>query len=100
LNDMIRTIEVNLHSDDDWKTFEEQFGLVHSSFLQTLSIRCPDLTPSELRVSAMLKMNLASKEIARLLHISLRAVETYRYRVRAKLGLDTKVNLSTYLAGL
>lgn len=36
----------------------------------------PDLTPGDLRLAAYLKMNLSSKEIAPLLNISIRGIET------------------------
>jgi DNA-binding CsgD family transcriptional regulator len=42
-------------------------------------------------------MNLLSKEIAPLLNISTRGVEISRYRLRQKLGLDSKESLTEFL---
>ena len=42
-------------------------------------------------------MNLNTKEIANLLNISVRGVEIGRYRVRKKLELERKDNLSDFL---
>jgi len=42
-------------------------------------------------------MNLSTKEIAPLMNISVRGVETLRYRLRAKLGLRPKDSLTQYL---
>jgi DNA-binding CsgD family transcriptional regulator len=45
-------------------------------------------------------MDLPTKEIAPLLHISVRGVENKRYRLRKKLGLESSANLNQYLQGL
>jgi DNA-binding CsgD family transcriptional regulator len=42
-------------------------------------------------------MNLSSKEIAPLLHISVRGVENKRYRLRKKLAMDGNDSLTAYL---
>ena len=59
--------------------------------------RFPDLTTSDLRLSACLKMNLCTKEIASLMSLSVRAVENGRYRQRKKLGLTSAQNLNEFL---
>ena len=46
---------------------------------------------------AYLKMNLSSKEIAPLLNISIRGVETIRYRLRKKFELERDEGLTEYL---
>jgi DNA-binding CsgD family transcriptional regulator len=45
-------------------------------------------------------MNLSSKEIARLMSISIRGVEINRYRLRKKLPLETKESLFDFLLKL
>jgi len=65
-----------------------------------LAERCPRLTPTELKVCALLKINLSNKEVGKLLSVSLRNVESHRYSIRKKLGLPSETNLSSYLAGL
>ena len=52
---------------------------------------------SDLRLSACLKMNLCTKEIASLMSLSVRAVENSRYRLRKKLGLTSAQNLNEFL---
>ena len=59
--------------------------------------RYPDLTTSDLRLSACLKMNLCTKEIASMTHLSVRAIENSRYRLRKKLGLTSAQNLNEFL---
>ena len=45
-------------------------------------------------------MNLSTKEIARLLNISVRGVEGSRYRLRRKLNLPNDANLTEFILGL
>lgn len=91
------TIDTNIESDDALKRFEEQFDLVHNNFIRRILEAHPDLTVSERKMCAYVKMNLASKEIAPLLNISVRGVETLRYRLRKKMQLEREDSLTEYL---
>lgn len=93
-------IQRNLNNEEDWALFETHFNEVHDAFLRRLRQQHPDLTPGDLQLAAYLKMNLSSKEIAPLLHISLRGVENKRYRLRKKLELGAEQRLNGYLHDL
>jgi DNA-binding CsgD family transcriptional regulator len=92
-----RLIEKDLTNDDHWKTFETHFDQAHQNFFKRLKTTYPDLTPNDLKLSAYLKLNLTTKEIAPLLNISVRGVEVHRYRLRKRLGLETDQNLVEFL---
>lgn len=81
----------------DWAQFALHFDKVHSDFLVTLKSHYPNLTPSELKLCAYLRLNLASKEIAQIMNISIKSVELARYRLRKKLHLQPEVNLFNFL---
>jgi DNA-binding CsgD family transcriptional regulator len=100
IDELDATIRQNIDSSDDWKRFEEQFEQVHHEFIRTLSQRYPALSPTELRVCALMRANLQTKAIADLLHVHERTAQTHRYRVRRKLGLSTEDNLATFLAAI
>lgn len=87
-------------SEKGWEYFEQQFNLVHQDFTQRLSELYPKLTPMELKVSTLLRLNLSTKEIANLLYQSPRSIEAYRYRLRQKMDLPADTHLSTFLASL
>jgi DNA-binding CsgD family transcriptional regulator/tetratricopeptide (TPR) repeat protein len=97
LRGALRTVEANIASERDWEAFETQFELLHHDFIASLSRRHPDLTRTELKVCALLKVNLSTKEIANLLSTSMKTVETHRYRIRKKLGLAADVHLGKHL---
>lgn len=90
-------IDANIQSDEVLKRIEDQFDLVHNNFMKRLHAKHPDLSNNERMMCAYLKMNLSTKEIAPLLNISVRGVETIRYRLRKKFGLEREDSLLDYL---
>lgn len=94
---VIRLLNEAKKLDNDWDQFAVHFDHVHANFLSNLKDKYPNLSPSDLKLCAYLKMNLSSKEIAQLLNITSRAVEVSRYRLRKKLGLKPEVNLFDFL---
>ena len=97
LKRIISTIDKNISQDDDWEHFTFHFDQVHGDFTNRFKEEYPDLSPQEMKLSAYLRMNLSTKEIAHLLNISVRGVEIARYRLRKKLGLERSTNLQEYI---
>lgn len=97
---LTRKIDRNLSGGDDWKIFEAHLEKAHEPFIQKLLKNYPDLSYSDLRLCTYLRMNLSSKEIAPLLHISLRGVENHRYRLRKKLKVSSNQNLTDFILGV
>lgn len=92
-----RMIETDANLDEDWAHFSQNFDQVHRDFLKRLGEKYPGLSPSDYKLCAYLRLNLSSKEISTLMNISLRGVETGRYRLRKRLNLGTEVNLTEFL---
>ena len=90
-------IDNNISNDNDWEIFESLFDQAHENFFKRLKQSFPDLTQSDLKLCAYLKLNLSSKEIAPLLNISVRGVEIRRYRLRKRLALPGEKNLVEYI---
>jgi DNA-binding CsgD family transcriptional regulator len=97
---LTRKIDDNISSMDDWNVFEIHFERAHEKFLHKMMSRYPQLTHSDLRLCAYLRMNLSSKEIAPLLRISYRGVENHRYKLRKKLDLKTEENLTDFILSI
>jgi len=94
---VFRTLNEIEKNADDWNHFAIYFDEVHNDFLTILKSRFPDLSSTDLKLCAYLRLNLSSKEIAQLMNISLKGVEISRYRMRKKLNLTTEVNLYDFL---
>lgn len=96
IESIIQDLENN-SLEDFWSQFETTFGQINQSFYDNLYKAYPNLTPNERKISAFLKMNLSTKDIANITHQSIRSIEMARARLRAKLKLDRKENLSRFL---
>jgi PAS domain S-box-containing protein len=91
--------------DDQQKLF---FGIIESNlneiispFTRKMSLKYLNLTPTEIRIANLIKYGSSSKEIAELMNVSPRTVETHRKNIRRKIGLEGKrVNLRSYLLSL
>lgn len=94
---VIHLIDSNLSSEDDWKIFQANFDLIHENFFRNLRTQYPDLTPNDLKICSLLRLNLTTKDVANFLGISPRGVEIARYRLRKKLHLPTDKNLVDFL---
>ncbi|MBK8627095.1 MAG: hypothetical protein IPN86_16485 [Saprospiraceae bacterium] len=97
LKQIIKLTEKNIDVDADWQNFIKSFDEVHTNFYKRLNETYKDLSPNDYKMCTYLRMNLTTKEIASLMNISIRSVETNRYRLRKKLDLDSETNLSQFL---
>lgn len=84
----------------EWDQFAHHFDQVHSDFLKRLKTQFPQLTSNDQKLCAYLRMNLATKEIAPLMNISIRGVEVGRYRLRKKLHLETHIDLNEFMMNI
>jgi len=95
---LIRSLQRN-SSEEIWEEFEVRFKQVHNSFYKSLLDRFPNLSPSELKLCALLRLNLSTKEICELSGQRPASLDVARYRLRKKLGIaNSQVSLVTFLS--
>lgn len=97
LSDIKANIIRNRPGTFDWENFRIHFEQVHPQFFDKLKNTNKELTINDLRHCAYIRMNLATKEIAGMLNVSDRSVQTARYRIKKKLMLSHDIDLSSYL---
>lgn len=95
-NRLSRNSETNV----DWQRFEENFDIVNNGFIERLKEHYPWMSKQERKLCVYIKMGLMTKEIAPLMNISVRGVEMMRYRIRAKMNLDSQSNLKQHFNSL
>jgi tetratricopeptide (TPR) repeat protein len=85
--------------DEIWKEFTVRFKEVHNDFYNSLLTKYPNLTPSEQKLCAFLRLNMTTKEISELTGQSISTIEIARHRLRQKLGITSSdINLITFLS--
>jgi DNA-binding CsgD family transcriptional regulator/type II secretory pathway pseudopilin PulG len=97
LNNLKKLVDSSFSIDKDWEDFRLHFEQVHQDFFKLLKDRCPELSNSELKLCALIKLNLSMKETATILGISPESVKTARYRLRKKLQLSHEENLIDFI---
>lgn len=99
LNGIIRELE-NHSAENLWEEFDKTFQSIHSEFYTKLLDLCPELTPSEIKIAAFLKLNLNTKEISALTFKTESGIKSTRHRLRKKLNISSEDNLVGFLMKL
>jgi len=87
IKNMIGTLEdySNLSSPED---FEYYFTKTHPDFFKNLSSDYPNLSATELKLCAYIKLNLSVKDIANICNIAPSSVHQARYRLKKNMRLE------------
>jgi DNA-binding CsgD family transcriptional regulator len=86
-----------IHSNKYWKEFETCFQEVHIDFYRNLQNKFPDLSPSERRMAAFIRLDLTTKQIADITFNTIHSIEVSRSRLRKKLNINVQTNLKDFL---
>lgn len=92
--------QINSENKDLWQSFNLRFTEVNVDFYKRLRLQHDSLTPTEEKHCALIKLKFDSKEMARLLNISVSSVHISRHRIRKKMGLERGDDLSNYIASI
>jgi DNA-binding CsgD family transcriptional regulator len=94
---IVNIINVNQSLDREWDNFNQYFTNVHERFYDNLKQLSSTLSLHEQRLCALIRMNLASREIATLLNIEVSSVKMAKYRLKKKLQLDEQEDLNEFI---
>ena len=95
-----KLVDYSLSLDKDWDDFKIYFNEVHRGFFDSLQERFPDLSSAEIKLCALLRLNMSMKQVATILRISPESVKMGRHRLRKKLNLQTEENLVNFVMSL
>lgn len=88
-SDEVSAVMLNIRNPE----LHEKLSHIEQSFQFKLSEKYPSLSEREKKVCSLIKLDFSSKEIGELLNVSPRSVDTYRYRIRKKMELNTSDSL-------
>jgi tetratricopeptide (TPR) repeat protein len=98
LNDILASIRKQLKEDDESNMFNQKFSLLHPDFFENLKQKHPNLSKSELKFCAYLRLNLSGNQIANIMSVTAEAIRKTRYRLRKKLELERHESLEDYIS--
>lgn len=78
---------------------EKNLTAIARPLVQTTPSYQLNLTPSEIEIATLIRDGKTNKEVADLLSLSVKTIETHRKHIRRKLGItNAKTNLKTFLS--
>lgn len=95
LNGVVNQLKFSQKQEENWEAFLEQFTELNPEFYRQFNAAHPDLSKGDLRLAALLRMGLTSKDIASMLNISEPGMKKARYRLRKKMKLKPTESLET-----
>lgn len=87
-------------SEKNVEELNNQSELLLINFKTKLSHIHPKLSKSDIDLCCLIKLNLSNKEIAIHKNVTDESVKIFKNRLKKKMGLDSSVNLNTYLVDL
>ncbi|MCF8457004.1 MAG: tetratricopeptide repeat protein [Bacteroidales bacterium] len=90
---MVTELDHILKNNQELSDFHQYIEEVTEAFSRKLNTIFPSLTPNEKKLAIFLRLGLSTKEVASLQHVSVKAIEMARYRLRKKLNLDNEDHL-------
>lgn len=84
------------NSEKAYEEFDKMFTQVYPNFYKRLNASAK-LSKTDIRLASYIKMNHKNNEISRISGISLRTVESQRYRLSKKLNLSNVQDLNSYI---
>lgn len=97
---IISEINEVLDKEDEWEDLKNHFDAVYDGFYDKLIALHPKLSETELRHCMFIRLHMQTKEIARVLLIDPRSVQTTRYRIKKKMNLGENIDLRDYLLNI
>ena len=97
---LINSLNRSLNDKRKDDNYADQFSAAYPGYLEYLTRTYSELSTSDLKLCTFLRMNLNTKEIADIMGLSVRSVESRRYRLRKKINLSKDQDLVSFLIKL
>ena len=94
----LQAIQANsILTDKDWLEFKALFENVHKGYLDRLKVKYPMITPAELRLIVLTKLNLNTREMATTLGVGTSAIRTTKSRLMKKIMLPETATFEEFI---
>ncbi|MNY08393.1 hypothetical protein D3C86_1412460 [compost metagenome] len=90
----------SLLTENDWIEFKRLFEKLNPGFFEFFHDKFPEITSAEIRLAALIKLNLSNLEMARTLAISPDSVRKTNLRLRKKLNIESLDDLARFIKSI
>jgi tetratricopeptide (TPR) repeat protein len=97
LSILLKQTDRVLNEKDRRKYISELIKSSSNAFNQNLSSNFPKLTEDEIKLAALIRLNLTAEELLDIFNISKASLNTKRYRMRKKLSLSPEDSLEKFV---
>ncbi|MGH1385979.1 tetratricopeptide repeat protein [Kordia sp.] len=87
-------------TENDWTGFKSIFQNVYPEFFRNFKVKSKNYSQGDLKLAALIRLNLNTKEIAEILAISPDSVRKSKYRLRKKMSLASEKELQKFIYDL
>ena len=99
INSIKKEMDELSRSNKAYQEFDRMFSQVYPEFYKKLNKRA-NLSKTDIRLASYIKMNHSNNEIARISGISMRTVESQRYRLSKKLNITKAKDLNSFILSI
>ena len=92
--------QAHIMTDENWNEFKKLFVRVHPTFIYNLRNQYDNLSSTDMRLLALLKLRLNNRETAGMLGITTDGVKKAKQRLRKKMNIPTEVEIEDILLKL
>lgn len=94
---LVKMVNRHFEQNNNWDDFNLYFESINKNFYTRLKQIYPEISANDLKMCALIKLNLSIKEMSSILNISPDSVKTARYRLRKKLQMSADDNLTNFI---
>lgn len=87
-------------SKDQLKHVDAVLESSEGQFFKLLRKKHPNLSSEDIKLCALLRLNISTKELASIFNISDSSLRTKKYRLKKKIDIDKDMSLENYIANL
>jgi xylulokinase len=97
LQQLLKRISQSEEQENPWGLLEDRLQMLQNGYWDKLVSICPTITVNEVKMCTLLRLKYSTKEMAQYFNLSVRGVETKRYRLRRKLNLGSEADMADFL---
>ena len=93
-------MQAHIMTDENWDEFKKLFTKAHSGFFLKLRNTFPNLTDTDTRLLALIKLGLNNREMANMLGITVEGIKKSKQRLRKKMQLTSEIAIEETVANM